>query len=996
MKKILFILFCILAGVQTVKAQVAYVELNFDTKCLTFYYDELRGTRTGTTYFLNSAGTPGWSSDGHSKKINKVVFDASFAEARPTTTREWFVGCSNLTTIQGMQYLNTSQVTNMEKMFYGCSSLTSLKLSSFNTSNVTNMSFMFSGCTNMTRISVGYQFVTSKVTNMDGMFRACSSLTSLDLIKDFDTSNVTTMQYMFYQCDALTTLDLSSFETGKVMIMFDMFSECHNLETIYIGTGWDTSNFRSSSSMFENTTKIKGMAGTTYDASHVDKTYARLDEGTSKPGYMSTKTWGLNVGDVEVTDMNYADIPVESGKAVFNRGGNVLTLTDATVGGTGPSIICTNNNLTVMVKGKCTLNGSIRFSGSQLSFSSNDDASQLQINGMITFSGTLQFDNKNTMISTNGSSYMFMGSGTSAKMSFGRDATLVGMMNGGRQVMNNVTALTFTSPTGLVMGSLGLDDSQITFDATQKTILNGSSPLTDMILIGQYYPVWIGESHVSNAYMNLLNAMFNQELYKFYYDENNVFVMKTNKNLNAFSSSTFKSEAPNLRVEMGGNWNVSSTDADVPAMDLRGNTTITGDGKLTVTSDGVGININALSGDLTIDGIDMEVTAAKQGINGSTRKGWTGLVYNNSLVFKNSNATITSTGSGTEGYCLSNIKDLVFQNCTITNGVTFANNHIAASQVVIGPYSIYDVNLDGQVGIGDIVAITNVMAGTETDPSIRARANVNGDLSVGIGDIVAITNAMAGISTTPEPGTSMTKNYTVNGVTFTMVNVEGGTFQMGSNDSYSNQQPVHNVTLSSFSIGQTEVTQQLWYAVMGQKPTADGEQWSTTNGLGDQYPAYDVSWNDIQEFITKLNQLTGQQFRLPTEAEWEFAARGGNSSKGYTYAGSNTIGDVAWYWDNIPSQSSDTAGYGAQPVGTKQANELGLYDMSGNVSEWCQDWYGSYSSEAQTNPTGPDTGTYPVVRYGSWKHYATFCTVAYRNYDAPKHRFFLTGFRLAL
>ena len=154
-------------------------------------------------------------------------------------------------------------------MFYGCSSLTSLKLSSFNTSNVTNMSFMFSGCTNMTRISVGYQFVTSKVTNMDGMFRACSSLTSLDLIKDFDTSNVTTMQYMFYQCDALTTLDLSSFETGKVMIMFDMFSECHNLETIYIGTGWDTSNFRSSSSMFENTTKIKGMAGTTYDASHV-------------------------------------------------------------------------------------------------------------------------------------------------------------------------------------------------------------------------------------------------------------------------------------------------------------------------------------------------------------------------------------------------------------------------------------------------------------------------------------------------------------------------------------------------------------------------------------------------------------------------------------------------------------------------------------------------------------------------------------------------------
>ena len=241
----------------------------------------------------------------------------------------------------------------------------------------------------------------------------------------------------------------------------------------------------------------------------------------------------------------------------------------------------------------------------------------------------------------------------------------------------------------------------------------------------------------------------------------------------------------------------------------------------------------------------------------------------------------------------------------------------------------------------------------------------------------------------PEPGTGETKTYTVNGVSFTMVGVACGTFQMGSTDGYDSEKPVHSVTLSSFSIGQTEVTQQLWYAVMGQKPTSDGSQWSTTFGLGDQYPAYYVSWNDIQTFITKLNQLTGQQFRLPMEAEWEFAARGGNSSKGYTYAGSNTIGDVAWYTSNSSHQT--------HPVGTKQVNELGLYDMSGNVWEWCQDWYSSsyYSSSASSNPTGPDSGSGRVLRGGSWNNDAS-CRVAYRSYDTPTARYGSLGFRLAL
>ena len=184
------------------------------------------------------------------------------------------------------------------------------------------------------------------------------------------------------------------------------------------------------------------------------------------------------------------------------------------------------------------------------------------------------------------------------------------------------------------------------------------------------------------------------------------------------------------------------------------------------------------------------------------------------------------------------------------------------------------------------------------------------------------------------------------------------------------------------------MTQELWYAVMGQKPTSDGSQWESTYGLGDQYPAYRVSWNDCQEFITKLNQLTGQTFRLPTEAEWEFAARGGNSSKRYTYAGSNTIDDVAWYASNSGGQT--------HPVATKQPNELGLYDMSGNVCELCQDSYGSYSSTAQTNPTGPDTGSLRVHRGGSWKYNPTVCRVAHRGNFTTMDRSTFIGFRLAL
>ena len=229
------------------------------------------------------------------------------------------------------------------------------------------------------------------------------------------------------------------------------------------------------------------------------------------------------------------------------------------------------------------------------------------------------------------------------------------------------------------------------------------------------------------------------------------------------------------------------------------------------------------------------------------------------------------------------------------------------------------------------------------------------------------------------------QTFTVNGVSFTMIAVEGGTFQMGAtseqgSDADNDEKPVHSVTLSDYYIGETEVTQELWRAVMGSNP-------SYFSGYL-QRPVENVSWDDCQEFITKLNNLTGKNFRLPTEAEWEYAARGGNKSQGYKYSGSNTIGNVAWYTYNSGSKTHD--------VKTKHANELGIYDMSGNVYEWCYDRYEVYSSRSQISPAGPTSGSSRILRGGSWDCNVKRCRISYRDYYDPGSRSDYGGFRLSL
>ena len=226
------------------------------------------------------------------------------------------------------------------------------------------------------------------------------------------------------------------------------------------------------------------------------------------------------------------------------------------------------------------------------------------------------------------------------------------------------------------------------------------------------------------------------------------------------------------------------------------------------------------------------------------------------------------------------------------------------------------------------------------------------------------------------------QTFTVNGVSFNMVDVEGGTFMMGSETWSSLSYPVCWVTLDSYSIGETEVTQALWTAVMGSNPS---------KSIGSDLPVENVSWDDCQSFVKELSKLTGATFRLPTEAEWEYAARGGNKSKGYEYCGGYVIDYLAWYSSNSDRETHE--------VGGKIANELGLYDMAGNVYEWCQNRFYYYKNYPVTNPPSSSDSFFSQYSFrgcSCWSRYLRDFNLAARNYEYHDYRSAVLGLRLAL
>ena len=368
-------------------------------------------------------------------------------------------------------------------------------------------------------------------------------------------------------------------------------------------------------------------------------------------------------------------------------------------------------------------------------------------------------------------------------------------------------------------------------------------------------------------------------------------------------------------------------------------------------------------------------------------------------VDKKSVGTIPWTGSLKEGMHLIEVKKDGYRsrqrtiNLSQQQKLDVAFNELAAIQgnlsVNYKPFGA-DVYVDGKK-IGQSPRVFNgIMVGNH---KVEIKKDGYGTDSKTVNILEGQTATIAGVLTTNATASSTTgsslsgNTITIpvkNGISIDMVRVEAGTFTMGATPEMENpwddEKPTHQVTLTNdYYIGKYEVTQALWKAVMGKNPS---------KFKGESLPVEKVSWNDCQEFLSKLNKITGKKFRLPTEAEWEYAARGGKKSRGYQYSGSNNILDVAWYGDN--------SGFKTHAVGSKQANELGIYDMTGNVWEWCQDWKGSYSSSSQTNPTGAASGSDRVFRGGGWYCTARNCRSSYRYYYTPVNRYDDLGLRLVL
>lgn len=236
------------------------------------------------------------------------------------------------------------------------------------------------------------------------------------------------------------------------------------------------------------------------------------------------------------------------------------------------------------------------------------------------------------------------------------------------------------------------------------------------------------------------------------------------------------------------------------------------------------------------------------------------------------------------------------------------------------------------------------------------------------------------------PDSLQVLHFEVNGVAFCMPRVEGGVFLMGGTREQHREQlstdlPVHTVALNAYYIGQTEVTQALWKAVV--------PEWEFVEEIYlPHFPICYVSWHDCQEFVRRLDSITGMPFRMPTEAEWEFAARGGNKSKGYRFAGGNIVDSISWGLRN--------AGFRKHEVGQKKPNELGLYDMTGNVSEWCSDWYAPYHIGTEPNPQGPSTGDEKIMRGSSYSNCQENSFISHRYMSNPAESNNYCGLRLAL
>jgi len=374
-----------------------------------------------------------------------------------------------------------------------------------------------------------------------------------------------------------------------------------------------------------------------------------------------------------------------------------------------------------------------------------------------------------------------------------------------------------------------------------------------------------------------------------------------------------------------------------------------------------------ISGTLYIDGIE------SGSVNANT------MVPVNNLSIGNHRIEIR----GNENW-QQNVTILANQSAALTAKTTLRYGSIALTSEIAGTLYLDGKSL-GTIAAGTRTPINNVTTGSH---NLEIRGTETWQQSITVNENLSTTVEAKRRTPIVNPNnqTAAAEVSGPNGMVFRRI--EGGTFQMGSTTGDSDEQPVHSVTLSTYYMSKYEVTQAQWKAVMGSNP-------SSFSGC-DKCPVENVSWDDIQTFIQKLNAQTGQTYRLPTEAEWEYACRAGTTTPFNT--GNNLTTSQANYHGDYPYNGNPKGEYRVKttPVGTFAPNAWGLYDMHGNVREWCSDWYGTYPSGSQTNPTGAATGSRRVFRGGSWYSFAQYCRSAYRYYSAPDNRDYYLGFRLVL
>ena len=974
------------------------------------------------------------------KELDLSRFDTS----RVTDMTYMFYQCPSLNELD-LSYFDTSRVTSMKQMFYNCPNLKKLNLLNFDTSKVTNAEGMFANCKSLTTI---YCNDSWSVSTSGVMFGSCESLvgavafdsgktdtsmanpetgyftksagTAQAIVTQNGTLYLTLSPRHWKEGDQYGGSRVSSVFSGSRVLAWDFpgwaqtdvevtkvvieesFKDARPNCTNYwfasykpysIGQLEQMKNKITSITGLEylNTSEVDEMVGmfagtdvTSLDLSHFDTSKVR---DMSYMFYQCSKLTSLDLSDFKtdkVYDMSYMFRNCESLTS--------LDLSSFTTGG-----VITMKHMFSYCRKLASLNLS-SFDTSQVSdmecmFYACESLPVLNVSGFNTGTVTTMED-----------MFAFASSLTELDLS-NFDMTKVKIATGMFENCNSLRTIYCNdswdgyADAELFHGCVSLSGAAL-YDPAKVTCAM-ANPTTGYFTRVETYDLWLCGKQVTKGLagdLTLINGVSvyaGSQGYAVYDPQTKTLRLKGVLIYSDKEPVILRSKIDGLTIQVDESSyqtvNVYSRyyGEGQTGVLLESPTTITGFGTLNITTDtGSAYKMTGMRvlSDVLVESGHIYIKTTGTGISGSgtlTVEGESGIRIQGMPCVQSlgnlvlNGMAIKALGSGP---VIEDPEAAYFRDGMIVCPV---NASVAYSGTVdISVYELAgDVNEDGAVNINDVVAIINVMAGSAS----WANANVNGDPdgAVDINDVVAVINIMASGGGSSSEGTNVTV-FTVNGVQFGMVSVKGGTFQMGADDSEadSDEKPVHEVTLSDYAIGQTEVTQELWQAVMGSNP-------SNFQG-GEGLPVEQVSLDDCQTFITKLNELTGKHFRLPTEAEWEYAARGGSKSKGYKYSGSDNIGDVAWYDGNSDSQT--------HAVASKTANELGIYDMSGNVWEWCQDWYDAnyYSASPVSDPTGPASGLRRVIRGSSWDFTARACRVSNRGNNYPDFIGSYNGLRLAL